>query len=255
VTIDPSTGDVIDNVDNGGAYDAGPGLTTMQGRPGTVTQSFGSRLLNASGQPQLPAPVAPEYAPANEDDLDYFDFANVHETGHAVDDRMRFMTSREGNAAFGGWITHGGNIQPIVTQVMAKHAASVDDSVKSQVQQYLIDKIGGASPDKPAVAPTLQTQVNNACREIDTWHGIASAMNAWWSQSSSTTLTMLDGRIYHEAYAKTWVSYIASERAKGITGYQFRAPAEWFAELFASYHMKKLKPSHPACVWLADLKI
>jgi hypothetical protein len=47
------------------------------------------------------------------------------------------------------------------------------------------------------------------------------------------------------------VSYLASARKGGITGYQFRAPAEWFAELYASFHMDKLKPTHPARNWLA----
>ena len=44
------------------------------------------------------------------------------------------------------------------------------------------------------------------------------------------------------------------QSAKGIRGYQFRAPAEWFAELYAAFHMGKLKPSHPSAGWLQKLK-
>ena len=42
---------------------------------------------------------------------------------------------------------------------------------------------------------------------------------------------------------------------KGITGYQFRAPGEWFSELYAAWKRGKLKPSHPAVAWLSKLKV
>ena len=47
------------------------------------------------------------------------------------------------------------------------------------------------------------------------------------------------GRVYHEAYEGSWVGYNYAARSKGITGYQFRAPAEWFAELYAAYYSGK----------------
>jgi hypothetical protein len=49
------------------------------------------------------------------------------------------------------------------------------------------------------------------------------------------------------------VSYDAAARKQGLTGYQFRAPGEWFAELYAAYKAKMLKPSHPAVAWLKKL--
>ena len=52
-------------------------------------------------------------------------------------------------------------------------------------------------------------------------------------------------RMYHESYAGQWVSYVRSARSQAITGYQFRAPAEWFADLYAAYHTGILKDEHP----------
>jgi len=52
-------------------------------------------------------------------------------------------------------------------------------------------------------------------------------------------------RVYHEAYAKNWVSYLRAKRSQAISGYQFRAPGEWFSELYAAYQSGVLQDSHP----------
>ena len=53
------------------------------------------------------------------------------------------------------------------------------------------------------------------------------------------------GRSYHEAYDNEWVSYDSTARSASNTvrDYQWRAPAEYFAELYAfSYMMSKPPP-------------
>ena len=75
-----------------------------------------------------------------------------------------------------------------------------------------------------------------------------------WNNASASKNNAIGGRVIQEAYKDEWVSYHLAARARGIRAYQFRAPAEWFAELYAAYHMQKLNPSHPASKWLAKLK-
>ena len=51
-----------------------------------------------------------------------------------------------------------------------------------------------------------------------------------------------------------WFSYDLAARSQGLTGYQFRAPWEWFAELYAAHFSGKLKPEHPAMACLKQFK-
>jgi hypothetical protein len=59
-------------------------------------------------------------------------------------------------------------------------------------------------------------------------------------------------RVYQQSQGQNWVSYPLLVRKRGVSSYQFRAPAEWFAELYAAYYMDKLSDSHPDAAWLKD---
>jgi hypothetical protein len=244
-----SDGTVKQTQASGGFYQSDGDLVVMSGRANdSAKQQFGASAN------ELPALEDPVYAPVNEDEIDYFDFASVHEVGHAVDDRMRFMASRAGNAAFGGWTVHGGNLVPIAKAVTDDVVGKFPKADAKAVEQYVADLMVGAAPDVPAVEEEKQDDTGKACAAADTWHGIASNEQLWWNQAQTDAVT-LKGVVYQEAYAGTWVSYPAAERKKGITGYQFRAPGEWFAELYAAYHMGKLKNGHPARKWLSTLSL
>ncbi len=265
ITLD-SGGNKTD-ISSGGYYTGAGNKTVMSGRPGDNFQKFGTGLNTMPGlDPQLidfpPKPWTDEqmkefgplevYLPSDESEVDYFEFANVHETGHSVDDRLGFMRKREGVAEFGGWKTYGGNIGPIVDAVAGKYAKGFEDAVK----EFITDLMTNNNPATPTVAPDQQAAMDDACDKIrNEWHANAClAACAWWSRTKSDAIT-IGGVVYHEAYEGSWVSYLASERKKALTGYQFRAPGEWFAELYAAYHTEKLKRGHPARQWLSSLAL
>jgi hypothetical protein len=230
---------------NGGLYDSGEEMVVMNGRPGQHEQGFGDDIAN-----ELPANVEDDCKPVDDKKVDYFDFATLHEVGHSVDENVQFMQSRVGQDAFGGWRSYGGKVEPIAAAV-AKWAGY--DSAPEQ-KKYVLDLILENQPSAPTTTPDKQADWDDALKKVTDWHKLATNEKIWWHQDDCNKIT-IDGTIYHEAYKGIWVSYVAKARTQAITGYQFRAPGEWFAELYASYRIGKLKPSHPAVKWLSAIKL
>jgi hypothetical protein len=113
-------------------------------------------------------------------------------------------------------------------------------------RQYVLDKI----LRNPATPPAT-SRATGALREF-----VAAAQTPKvWDSQALTELATLDKRVYQESYPSTWTSYKAEARKRGITSYQFRAPGEWFSELYAAFKVGKLKPGHPSEGWLKKLKI
>jgi hypothetical protein len=174
----------------------------------------------------------------------YFDWTTLHEVGHAIDDKQHFMDRRAGDAAFGAWQTHGGDVAP-VAKAVAQACKIAGAAGEAYISAYLV---GAKSP--PPVAPAGRADWADAVKAAETWCDAIRVGKELWESGSGAHDRAVDGRVYHEAYGGVWVSYDLAARTKGITGYQFRAPGEWFSELYAAFHSKKLKPSHPAVAWL-----
>ena len=234
----------------GGFYRPSESLIVMKSRPGKTNQQFGTR------EGCLPMDNVPDACkPVNEDPVDYFNFATLHEVGHAIDDNLGFMSRNGKGAEFGTWKMHGGDVSEIVDAVAAEFKAP---TLKAEIKELIL---GSDQVVWPTENPT--GAVDNAVNKIKAWYNLAKdrgpGKGAWWHQDESDKITLGD-RIYQEAYSNNWVSYKADARKYGITGYQFRAPGEWFAELYAAYYIKpsKLKPAHPAvnngAGWLPNLK-
>ena len=105
-------------------------------------------------------------------------------------------------------------------------------------RQYVLGKLQSKPVEAPAVASGSPEEA--AMQAFDAWYDVATSDNVYRRQGDCDFIKIGD-RIYQEAYPRTWVSYLADARKQGLTGYQFRAPPEWFAELYAGYRSKKLK--------------
>ncbi len=178
------------------------------------------------------------------------DHTLMHETAHAEDDGVKFMESRWNQPEFGNWREES---PKSIAKVAAPHLGYDED--------WICDVLKDPGSKPPKHTPKRPKQVKsddewNARREKALlWcQSIRSDNNPWW-KGSVCAKVQIGGRVYHEAYPDgRWRSYDYSARAKGISGYQFRAEAEWFAELYAAYFGGKLKDSHPAMRWLVQFK-
>ena len=103
--------------------------------------------------------------------------------------------------------------------------------------------------------PLKKAEWEAAQKKVDAWCQSVREGNGLWWKAGLSKQHAIGARVYHEAYeGRPWVSYLYAARAQGITGYQFRAPGEWFAELYAAYFAKRLKKTHPAVGWLKKFK-
>ena len=181
--------------------------------------------------------------PANDKPEDLFDFNMLHELAHGIDDAKHFMASKERDAEFGGWISIGGDVDQIVDAVMFETGFGKS----AEERKYIRDRI----LRNPATAPAT---FKGDKAKFETFVAAAQTVDVWDSQSLTDQAT-LGTRVFHEGYPNVWFSYLAAARKRGITSYQFRAPGEWFCELYAAWKVGKLKPNHPAVKWLSKIKV
>lgn len=59
----------------------------------------------------------------------------------------------------------------------------------------------------------------------------------------------VNNRVIQETYKGKWRSYSLAARDDAVTSYQFRAPAEWFAEIYAAYYCGLIKRTDPRVAW------
>ena len=237
----------------GGSFNYGDAKIRMLGRAG-IMQQFGAAQTSADPKTntavsQLPAVIDDACQPKNADAVDFLNFAAAHEVGHAVDDARGFMARNGHQDKFGGWTNYGASVQPIADAVGADPQFAEFYKTPEQ-RQYVLNKL----LNKPAVAPTEvpNSAADNARKAFDIWYQTATSPNVYRRQGDCAALKLGD-YVYHEAYQRQWVRYLFAARSKALTGYQFRAPGEWFAELYAGYRSGKLKDNHPAMEWLTTL--
>jgi hypothetical protein len=306
--------------------------------------------------------VPPEHR-VKEGDVKYFDHTTLHEIGHAVDDKLKFMSGKGKKSSYGGWHQESKNS---MADVAGEHFGFYDackDFPRPFLKSYLMEVLAGNDPTKAGNLPSIwKEQVGIAASlpgknallsdpgivlaessrvtfeqqnwefdEKDGSHGqaftnakmaiklkanerklaiivielillkhlkIADAVDAALEQAGTVTDTnsqpdwnkltttaakaaawceavrcqskssglwekggseakkqSIAGRVYQQSYidGDQWNSYELSARKAAVSAYQFRAPGEWFAELYAAYYLEKLPDKHPAMKWLQKI--
>ena len=234
--------------ESGGWYEPDTKKVVMKGRPGQALQEFGAAIAS-----ELPTDVEPDCKPKSAAAVDFFDFATMHELGHSVDDKLQFMDSHQGDPIYASWKAYLGAVDPIVDAV----AEWAEYNSTPEQKKAVSDLIQGNQVTWPTPPPDKKKDWDDAQKKILNWYKLATFEGIWNSQSKTSKINIktstIPGTVFQLAYKQSWVSYDFAARKHGLTGYQFRAPGEWFAELYAAYRMDKLKDSHPAIGWLSKL--
>ena len=186
--------------------------------------------------------------PANDKEVTFFSWNTLHEVGHAVDDKLGYMDRNGGSDAYGGWTTYNTD-----TNSIAKAIAPHFKYDETYIGQYLSKRTAPAIPPVPAGETCSDDEWDARRTAFEAWAKTAFTGNSPWASNSTATRLAIGGIVYQESYGFRWTSYKVGARKQGMTGYQFRAPGEWFAELYAAFHSEKLKPTHPAFGWLKTL--
>jgi hypothetical protein len=154
----------------------------------------------------------------------------LHELGHSVDMRWNLMPGIQSDAKCGGWIAHGWD--DIATQLIADFKQSharvpvTDAQVHDAAQAALIH--GEAAPAPEGVDPAVWADVS---QHFQPWADMHSRKYPWAGDPISYKSRSY---VFGKWAGAQWFSYLPAERAKmHITDYQWSAPREWFAELYA----------------------
>jgi hypothetical protein len=174
-------------------------------------------------------------APANG-----FSISALHELGHSVDDRHGIMAGNQGKSGCGTWTSESVASVTDVCYGAFKDGPGKDLGLDEGVVRGLIQTcLGGTVPTKPDTITdphwgTLATTLNQCLAMLEG--------RSPWNNAGPVTI---GARAYHQAYKQSneWWSYDPGSRGgTTVRPYQWRSPAEWFAELYAFTNYKKQKP-------------
>lgn len=232
-------------VDTSGDYQAGHiNLKAPRTGIGDAMVSFGAWILPEKliGK-QLPGGVS------------QFDQLTLHEVGHAVDDKKKFMQGKMGAVSFGGWQTH--KIEE-VAQVLGDALgffAAFPDLGKPFLKAYLTAVLGKKKVQEDAdVTSALPNGAKPDWKKLAKHAAVDHAENIrlksdskglWDRGDSGAAKYAIGGSVFQQSYGHEWVSYALSARGAKVTDYQFRADGEWYAEAYAAFFLGKLKEGHP----------
>lgn len=167
-----------------------------------------------------------------------FNVTALHEIGHAVDHRNNVMGSNMDKSGCGAWRTE--SIDSIA-DVLAKHFIETDKPKKiskEKATEIISETLTDGKISEPWFIDKEEWKKLESLLTIHCLPMLASK-KPWRNQPPA-----IGGRVYQQSYSDgRWASYALSERgATEVNSYQWRAPGEWFAEIYAITWLSKKKP-------------
>ncbi len=166
-----------------------------------------------------------------------FSWNTLHEVGHAVDDKLGYMKKHGERLA--GWKVYGASV--------GEPAKVIADAFKfdaDYVAEYMVSTKGrvlAVPKPKGCSADEWQRRMQECRNFVDR----ARWGNDPWNSASISAACAIGEHTYVESYEGHWTRYRTAERKYAVSGYQFRAPGEWFSEIYAALCTDRLNSNHP----------
>ncbi|WP_207478932.1 hypothetical protein [Arenibaculum pallidiluteum] len=134
-----------------------------------------------------------------------------------------------------------------LTRRVVEDGLTVDEAAEAMDQALRATLIPMPRIDERAVSAHPAVERCRAIRK-------ASKSKVLYMKGPSEAAKVAIGdRVYIESYPGDWWSYsLAKRQETQVSDYQWRAPGEWFAELYAMYYLGKLAKGHDLYKWFRE---
>lgn len=182
----------------------------------------------------------------------YFDASVRHEVGHAVDHEHDFSGNYCNTANGGGWTTFATSmnmVQDYLDQnnsALSNHQACLG-LVKLEIAKLITAEETVGNVKAEVIRLMTQTSGNHGIafdpaivRNDTIFEDLQKAnLQKPWKSSGGKDV---GGKTFVYSNDTKLFSYDTAARARQVSNYQFRAPAEWFAEAYAAYYQPDQTP-------------
>lgn len=216
-------------------FDKVPDTDVVQGKlkklnynKSNPSANYGSAQIEFGDYPDGAILVYKDPVTGKEAEKNAFSITTLHELGHSVDDRFGIMSGNSGKAGSGGWQKE--SLQSVARAYAGEFRSGKGNAVKiddKELNGLIEDALSGKVPKRPGKMSEADWKMLQGTLNDCSKRGVKN--NPWETPHD------IGGRCYHEAYAGTWLSFAKASHDKKIwvSKYQWRAPGEFFAELYA----------------------
>ncbi len=186
-----------------------------------------------------------------------FSHTVLHEVGHAVDAQLNIMNGHMADPKFGAWRNHGTTWSGFALDAANEHTAAggtIDPYYLRTVSRRVSEGASVQTAKDELTASGNYQNVQASLRELKANPVVKLGTTAKhgklpWNNPPEA----INGRVFQQSYSSEFTSYDAALRpGLEISKYQWRAPAEYFAEIYAAYYTQALSVSHPLYGWFRD---
>ena len=215
----------------GSEYNGGEKRVLMRDGNEAESRIYGIAIEHEIGE------IDPDAMPKDGQARTGFSWNTLHEVGHAVDDKLGYMKKHGERLA--GWKTYGADVKEPAGLIAGAFKFDAD-----YVAEYMMGKAGRKMPMPDPVGCDLD-EWHRRMEECRTFVDRARESNTPWSSASVAAACAIGNYTYVESYEGVWARYSTDQRKYAVSGYQFRAPGEWFSEMYAAVASDRVKDSHP----------